>query len=76
MISIFRTSDMVSGSYTRHRLPVQIESSNGAVQRGTNYHKATGSKGDISDTACVLCECDETQAVHGVPHLHLKNDQI
>lgn len=53
-------------------LPVQIESSDSAVQRGANHHEATGSKGDVSYAACVLCERDETQAACGVPHFYLK----
>lgn len=53
-------------------LPVQIESSDSAVQRGANHHEATGSKGDVSYAACVLCERDETQAARCVPHFHLK----
>lgn len=53
-------------------LPVQIEGSDGAVQRGTDHHEATGSKGDLSYAARVLRERDETQAARGVPHFHLK----
>lgn len=53
-------------------LPVQIESSNSAIQRGTNHHEATGRKGDTGYTAGVLSERDETQAACGVPDFHLK----
>lgn len=63
---------MVIRAFSYTSVPVQIEGSYSAIQRGTNHHKATGSKGNVGYAARVLGKRDETQAACGIPDFYLK----
>ena len=52
-------------------LPVQVESSDGAIEGRADDDKAAGGEGDLGDTAGVLGESHKAQATAGVPYLHL-----